>query len=364
MKRLLRSLVVVLLSAAILAYCGGGGGGGTTVQNGTAPTSYTVHGQVATLAFEDEFNNGSLDTTKWTAISRHGEYSQNETECNVPGAVSVDANGYLTITTSAQSTTCGDFHPDGSVWRTPSSWPYRTGDIQWKSYNVVYPPGGTVTVEVRAQFPSVNTRTWPAIWMLGSNCQATNPLTGESGVGNCPLLGSSGYTEIDMVECYGSSGWCQFHVANPSFGIGGGCDATWTVDTNWHVFKTVWTSSSISQYMDGNLITTCNQSMSSHMFLMVQTQTGGVGGTPNNSYLPTNLNVDYIRVNTGQSGPINGSISCASPVNSGNTSTCTISPNSGYGIGYVSSTCGGSLSGNVFTTGAVTSNCTVSTTFY
>jgi hypothetical protein len=331
---------------------------GSTTLTVTASSLYIVDGQVTTLAFEDEFNNGSLDTTKWTVISRHGEYSQNETECNVQGAVSVDANGYLTITTTAQSATCGDFNPDGSVWHTPASWPYSTGDIQWKSMNFTYG-----TVEIRGQFPSSNTSTWPAFWLLSANCQATNPMTGETGVGSCPGLGKTGYAEIDIAEGYGG-GWLQFHVANPSFGIGGGCDvANYTVDENWHVFKTVWAPSSIQQYIDGTLVTTCNQSINIPMFLIIQTQTGGVGGTPNNSYLPANLNVDYVRVSTGQSGPVNGSISCSSPVDSGSTSTCTITPDSGYGIGYVSSTCGGSLSGNVFTTGAVTSNCTVSTTF-
>ena len=128
--------------------------------------------------------------------------------------------------------------------------------------------------------------------------------------------------------------------------------------------KTVWTSSGISQYMDGDLVTTCNQQMSDPMFLIMQTQTGGAGGTPSNSHLPADLNVDYVSVDTGQPGPIHGAISCASPVTSGNTSTCTINPDSGYSIGYVSSTCGGSLRGNVFTTGTVTADCAVSTTFY
>lgn len=169
-----------------------------------------------------------------------------------------------------------------------------------------------------------------------------------------------------MVECFSPSPWCQFNVFNPSYSnLGPACDQVpYTVDTNWHVFKTVWSATSIQQYLDGTLVTTCNQSMSNNMFLIMQTQTGGVGGTPNNSYLPANLNVDYVRIHTGQSSPINGTISCTSPVTSGNISTCTISPNSGYDIGYVTSTCGGSLSGNVFTTGTVISNCTVSTTFY
>jgi hypothetical protein len=261
------------------------------------PLILSLVGIANAYVFDDEFDGSALDTTQWTVISRHGEYSQSETECNVPGAVSV-ANGYLTITTTAQSATCGDFNPNGTQWHAPASWPYTTGDIQWKSKSFTYG-----TVEIRGQFPSSNTNLWPAFWLLGSNCQATNPMTGETGVGNCPNINTTGYTEIDMVECYNSGGWCQFHVANPGFGIGGGCDATFAVDTNWHTWDTVWTSSSIKLYMDGTLITTCNQSMSNPMFLIIQTQTGGTGGTPNNSYLPANLNVDYVRViNTIQVG--------------------------------------------------------------
>ena len=67
-------------------------------------------------------------------------------------------------------------------------------------------------------------------------------------------------------------------------------------DTNWHTFDTVWTSTSIKQYMDGVLVTTCNQTLSNPMFLLIQTQTGGVGGTPNNALLPAQLLVDYVKV--------------------------------------------------------------------
>ena len=168
----------------------------------------SVFGANSTVVFFDDFPGTSLSPF-WTIINRHGEYSQNETECNIPQQVSV-ANG-LTITTAAQNWVCGDFHPDGTVWHTPSSWPYITGDIQWTNLNFTYG-----TVEIRAKFPDQHTSLWPATWLLGSNCQSTNPFTGETGVGNCPNLGSAGYTEIDMTECYGS-GWCQFHVCRPQF---------------------------------------------------------------------------------------------------------------------------------------------------
>ncbi len=239
----------------------------------------------ANVIFVDNFTGTAINTNNWTVISRHGEYSQSETECNVPGMVTV--NNGLTITTEKQSASCGDY------FNTATSWPYITGDIQWKTFNFT-----TGTVEIYAKFPSVNTSLWPATWMLSSNCQYTNPLTGQTGVTidgySCPNLGFSGYSEIDMTECYTSTGWCQFHVANPGFDIGGGCDANYSVDTNWHVFTTVWTATSIQQYMDGVLKSTCNQVINQPMFLIIQTQTGGVGGTPAN--LPATLQVSYVKV--------------------------------------------------------------------
>lgn len=251
----------------------------------TCPAS--IFGDSANIIFFDDFPGTSLSPF-WTIISRHGEYSQDETECNIPQQVAV-ANG-LSITTAAQTWVCGDFNPDGTVWHTPSSWPYITGDIQWTNLNFTYG-----TVEIRAKFPDQRTSLWPATWLLGSNCQSTNPFTGETGVGNCADLGSAGYTEIDMTECYGS-GWCQFHVANPDFGIGNGCDGVYNVDTNFHTFTTAWTASGITQYMDGVAETTCNQRLRNPMFLIIQTQTGGAGGTPNNAFLPAVLGVDYVKV--------------------------------------------------------------------
>jgi hypothetical protein len=58
-----------------------------------------------------------------------------------------------------------------------------------------------------------------------------------------------------------------------------------------------------------------------------------------------------------------GSIQCVSPVISGNTTTCTLTPVSGFKIS-VASGCGtGILNGSTYTTGAITGNCTVTATF-
>jgi len=253
-----------------------------------APFSFTAGRTI----FSDDFSGTSLDSA-WTVIDRHGEYAQGETECNVPGAVSVAGN-ILSITTTAQSATCGDFNLDGSVRHAPTSWPYTTGDVQWRSFNFTY---GTVTY--RAKFPAQVTSTWPAIWFLGSNCQATNPQTADTGYASCPQIEKpgSGYREIDTTECYQNE-WCQLALAQPSsFPV-----CQYPVDANWHTYTFTWTSKSISMSMDGQP-TGCSFT-SAHgyriphkpMFMLIQTQTGGSGLTPDNSQLPAVLQVSDVTV--------------------------------------------------------------------
>jgi hypothetical protein len=112
----------------------------------TAPVTVTVPSAGSTAIFSDNSPGTSLSPA-WTIISRHGEYAQNETECNVPQDVTV-GSGMLDISTVASNTTCGDFNLDGSVRHAPSVWPYATGGIQWKSFNFTYG-----TVSYRAKFP-------------------------------------------------------------------------------------------------------------------------------------------------------------------------------------------------------------------
>jgi len=60
-----------------------------------------------------------------------------------------------------------------------------------------------------------------------------------------------------------------------------------------------------------------------------------------------------------------GAISSSVPISAqpGTTASFTLTPNSGYSIGSVGGTCGGSLSGNTYTTQPVTANCTVEAGF-
>ena len=241
----------------------------------------------ATTLFFDDFTGTSLGSA-WTVVQRRGPAGQSENECNTAGAVGV-AGGTLTITTSATPATCGD------AVTAPTQLPYTSGDIQWTSLNFTYG-----TVEVRAKFPPRNTGTWPAIWLLGSNCQAANLVNGSeaSPFNGCPAQGATGYREIDAVECDARS-WCHMVVAQGTAGWSGEC--AFPVDANWHVFKLTWNASATSMAVDG-IPTGCsfsNTGLKGPMFLIMQTQTttaNGVSGLPNAAYLPATFQIDYVKV--------------------------------------------------------------------
>ena len=77
-----------------------------------------------------------------------------------------------------------------------------------------------------------------------------------------------------------SPGWCDFGTYNPGKTNGFNFD----LDTNWHVFDFVWTSSQLSLYQDGIQVgSTINDHYVNPMFLIFQIQAGGIGSPVNKS---------------------------------------------------------------------------------
>jgi hypothetical protein len=236
----------------------------------------------SSVIFFDDFTGGGLGSS-WTALSRHGDYSNSELQCYLPANDSV-SGGFLTITSLVQTQTCGD--ADHSA----SSWSYTSGMVQWNSFNFTYG-----TVEFRAKMAG-GQGTWPAIWLLGANCQASNVLTADNtGSCNWPQPGSD---EIDITEIKGGSlttvwqnvisGGSGFQTCTPS---------TTDVSQNYHVYDLIWSAGSLIWKIDG--VQTCRFTSgipSNPMFLMINTAIGGAGGTVNNSTLPQTLSVDYVKV--------------------------------------------------------------------
>jgi hypothetical protein len=254
----------------------------------------------------------------WQVISRHGEYNQAETECNNPALISTvngaQDQGGLIINTTNTPLTCGSFNEctlanptlncatssqlgylSSPVKGTPASWPYSTGDIQWANLNFTY---GTVTL--RAKIPSYTTQVWPAWWFMDSVCQNQNLFSGDT-FGECPNFDSTGYREVDMIECSppGNGGWCAFTFHNNSHDTT--CSA-WSgynpVDGNFHTYVWNWGVNSSTLSIDG--VQKCSIGSpyvpSGPLFMIIQTQTSSVTGPPVNGLLPTSTTTDFVQV--------------------------------------------------------------------
>lgn len=237
----------------------------------------------AQVVFFDDFLGTTLDATKWVALNRHGDYSNNELQCYLPANVSV-GSGYLNILSQAQTQTCGDAN------HSPIQWNYTSGMVQWSNFNFTYG-----TVEFRAKMAG-GQGTWPAIWLLGANCQTTNQTTSDN-TGSCSWP-DPGSDEIDITEIKNAnlttvwqnviSGGSGFQTCTPT---------TADVSQNWHVYQLVWGAGSLIWKIDGTQTCKFTSNIPSNpMFLMINTAIGGSGGGVNNSTLPQTLQVDYVKV--------------------------------------------------------------------
>jgi beta-glucanase (GH16 family) len=162
--------------------------------------------------------------------------------------------------------------------------------MQWKSFSFTYG-----TIQVRAKMAG-GQGTWPAIWLLGANCQQTNVTTADNiPPCNWPQPGSD---EIDIAEIMGGdlthvnqtahSGSAVFQACGP-----GASD----VSQNWHVYSIIWAPGSLKWQIDGVTTCTVTQNVPSNpMFLIINTAVGGYGGPINNATLPQTLSVDYVHV--------------------------------------------------------------------
>jgi beta-glucanase (GH16 family) len=233
--------------------------------------------------FFDDFTATSLGSS-WVAMNRHGDYSNSELQCYSPSNVGL-TGGNLVLTTQVQSLTCGD------ATHAATAWNYSSGMVQWSTLNFTYG-----TVEFRAKFAG-GQGTWPAVWLLGANCQTSNVTTADNiGTCNWPNPGSD---EIDIAEVLPSDHLHvnqQIHSGNNN----SGCSAAVSdVSQNWHVYQLVWSAGSLVWLIDG--VQTCQFTTgipSTPMFVLVNTALGGAGGLVSDSTLPQTTSVDYVKVTT------------------------------------------------------------------
>jgi beta-glucanase (GH16 family) len=227
--------------------------------------------------WSDEFTGDRLDALKWgtcypfsvdqsacTNTGNVGEYA--EAQCYTPGNVHV-AGGRLVLTARHGTKAC-----DGLTKQ------YTSGLVQAHDrHDFTYG-----YVEMRAKVPS-GSGMWPAFWLVASDF--------------------SWPPEIDVMEMFGSgtrptSSHHNLHrpgrpTAEFAHELSGGS----TFDSAFHVFALDWQASSLSWYVDGQLVHRVTDDVPAvPMYPVVNLALRDTLVTPD--AVPAQLLVDYVRIYT------------------------------------------------------------------
>ncbi|WP_317048266.1 glycoside hydrolase family 16 protein [Flavobacterium aurantiibacter] len=221
------------------------------------------------LVWSDEFDvAGAPDATKWGYDLGGGGWGNNEVQSYTNNAANVAvSDGTLKI----------------NALKTGNNWTSARLKSQDK-FEFTYGK-----VEARAKLP-VGGGTWPAIWMLGANF---------------PEVGWSNCGEIDIMEHRGNSPGVIHGSLHYPGNFGGNANTNTTnvanVSSEFHLYKVVWSPSSIRFYVDDVLFHSFANNNSvpfnSDFFLIMNVAMGGTfGGTVANDFQTATMEVDYIRV--------------------------------------------------------------------
>jgi beta-glucanase (GH16 family) len=147
--------------------------------------------------------------------------------------------------------------------------------------------------EARIKIPN-HAGLWPASWMLGADIDSAGwPQCGEVDV--MEWFGNNSWAAASTVHTAGYDG-SDFYIDNQ---IPGG------IDSNWHVWRAVVTSTGITFFKDGTEFASIAQSLMPNwvfgqtpLFIVLNLAVGGDGGgsIPLSTVFPATMLVDYVRV--------------------------------------------------------------------
>lgn len=277
-------------SAVIFAYKHSGDGAGYADN-----LSLFVEGEGEyLLTWSDEFDGtGSPDPLKWgfeNGFVRNQELQWYQSEN------AIQQDGYLVIEGRQEQRPNPNYIPGSTDWRTSREFIEYTsssiktqGRFEWQYGRMV----------VRAKVSNLE-GTWPAIWMLGVDCDW--PSNGE----------------IDIMENYGGQilgnfAWGSNQPWSPVWDTArldvSGFDPDWI--NRFHLWELVWTESKMTILLDGNEVNSVSLSdtvngsaacsgqnpfQQPHYVLLNLALGGNAGGSVDNLTFPTQYLVDYIRV--------------------------------------------------------------------
>lgn len=223
------------------------------------PTGAVPAGLGLSLKFDEEFNSGSLDASKWsTGWFGTGTTAPvggtNELAAYAPSQVAV-AGRTLYLTAKAAATTVGGHtYPWVSgLISTNGKYSFTHGYIE-ASLNLPANAAGGIA-------------NFPAFWLDGQNWP--------------------GDGEIDIVE--GLGGVAAYHFHGPAGGPGASVSGKYT---GWHVYGAYWTPGRVEYFYDGVSVGVINYTGTTEtpMYIILNNAVDSNGGTA------AAMQVDYVRV--------------------------------------------------------------------
>ena len=231
-----------------------------------------------TPIWQDDFNNATVDATKWSFETGGSGWGNNELQYYTSGVNSTISGGNLVIAAKKGNLLGRDYTSSRMVTKGKGDWLYGR-------------------FEIKAKLPK-GRGTWPAIWMLSS----------EASYGTWPASG-----EIDIMEHVGydlNKIHCSIHTAAYNHTRGTQKTANKIVPDAidaFHIYRIDWTPYAVRGYIDGvsyfeflnnNIgFTAWPFNKPFHLLLNVAVggDWGGVQGVDNTAF-PTSMQVDYVKV--------------------------------------------------------------------
>lgn len=225
------------------------------------------------LVWSDDFNiDGAPDPKKWTYDLGKGQdgWGNNEKQNYTNLAKNVKIAGGSLMITAVKESSGGAEYSSARI-KTQGLYDFKYGKI-----------------EMRAKMPK-GAGTWPAFWSLGAS------------PGTWPAIG-----EIDFVEFVGAKP-TKTQSALHFPGSSGG-DAKYKVtdianaDSEFHIYKTIWSPKSIRFFLDDVLYFTFDSSDTTlpfhkNFFMIMNLAMGGsLGGAIDPAFTQATMEVDYVKV--------------------------------------------------------------------
>lgn len=227
----------------------------------------------------------------WIALRRLGDQGNTEAQCYDPGQVLIQ-DGNLTEVLKQGSLTCHYWPAQfGSSSQTQS---FISAFVQWNTFSFTY---GDIIIRMKGPSGIAN-GAWPALWLLGANCEATSKVTADNGTfaGQTCNWPSSGSEEIDIFEqnatITNTKSTCNLYAGTTT-------QNTYTVtdpSLAFHLYEARWTVGSLQFYYDGVHQTGCDVTATvptTPMFLQMNIATQS---NVTNAATPASMEVDWVKV--------------------------------------------------------------------